>query len=52
MKSFLLGAVAVVDIADAVAFAPSLGGPLDGKVLIPTEKAARGLSVEVTEGPY
>ena len=52
MKNILLGAVAVVAIAAAVVFACSMGGPPDVKVLSATEKAACGLSVEVTEGPY
>ena len=52
MKNFLLGAIAVVAIAAAVTFARSMGGPPDVKILSAAEKAACGLSVEVTEGPY
>ena len=52
MKNFLLGAVAVVAIATAVTFARGFSGPPDAKVLSAAEKAACGLSVAVTEGPY
>ena len=52
MKTILLGATAVLAIATAVTFARSIFGPLDMKVLTATEKAACGLSVPVTEGPY
>ena len=52
MKSVSLGAVAVVAIAAAVTFAQSMGGPLDVKILSVAEKAACGLSVEATAGPY
>ena len=52
VKNILLGAVAVVAIAAAITFARSMGGPPDVKVLSAAGKAACGLSIEVTEGPY
>ena len=49
MRNFLLGAVAIVAIAVVVTF---MSGPPDARVLSAAEKAACGLSVAVTEGPY
>ena len=52
MRMFLIGACFVVIVAMAAGAWHFLAGPPDVKVLTADEKAACGLSVSATEGPY